>query len=66
MLRLFSFSLIVGSVIGISWTIAEIKFRPKVIPEPNYDFIKRNEKVESNGETFEIFWPALDKLENLK
>jgi hypothetical protein len=66
MLRLFSFSLVLGATIGTFWSYSDFKSRPKIILEPNYDFIKRNETIESSGEKYEIFWPALDKLENLE
>ena len=65
MWRLYSLFALFGAIIGTYLTYLDIT-RARVIEVPNYDFIKRNEKVESNGEIYEVFWPALDRLENLK
>lgn len=65
MWRLYSFCALLGAFIGTYLTYSDVT-RARIIEVPNYDFIKRNEKIESNGETYEVFWPALDRLENLK
>lgn len=65
MSRFYSFSIIVGACIGMFLTYIDLH-RPKIVNPPNLDFIKRNGQINNSGETYEVFWPVLDKLENLE